>query len=1347
MSIPARPLTARQLLIWLGHQRASALPADNMVMVFTMEGELDPDRFHQAFASVVADCEALRTVMLDDGIEPQQRVCAPASMPIAHAFTDLSSAAFPQQDADALRDHCAAQTFDPTRCNYASLLLRLAPLRHTWVFVQHHLITDGRSVSILFDHVSRRYAGEAPTPIAAYSLYIDQEATYRQSKAAARDAKFWAPRRTRMVEVQGGYGPVPAPEGPLHCRVERDLGLARSVAIRNMCETRAFRSLSASLSATVLFKTVLFAHLRRVRGDVPLAVGAALHNRDSRKTKNVVGCMIEVAPFSVEVGLDESFATLHKKLLDETITVLRRARHAVPNPLNKPVYDVLYNFHTATFSQFAGLPTHTEFRTGLNSSTTSAETTGSTTAGGDTLVLQVHDFDQTGQLHLTFDFHAARFPAPLRERIPDHYIRLLDALLLDPSQKIGQIDLLSRAEHEELRNTFNPPRNPDVPKHVVSMFGGQVRLRPDATAVRFGTEALTYGQLAKRVFRLARVLNDMGVGPFVTVAVALERSVDLPTALLGILQAGGAYVPLDPGHPVSRNELVLDDADPAVLLTHTALGSSLSLPQGCQRLCIDSIDLEACEDLEARPFDTHAAGSNASHLAYIIFTSGSTGRPKGVCVRHLELANFIRSMASTPGMKQGEGLLAVTTISFDIAGLELLLPLCVGGFVEVASGSSTADPAALAALLSKGDLQVLQATPATFRMLIEGGWPGTPGLRVLCGGEAFPPTLAQPLLDRCDQVWNMYGPTETTVWSSIQRIEPGQPYITIGRPIDNTELYVVDETMNLQPCGVAGELVIGGLGVTAGYHNRPEQTADRFVADPFRPGTIYRTGDMARMLPDGQTLCLGRLDQQVKIRGFRIELGEVEAALAAQPQIAEAVVRAQPNARGESRLVAYLVAHNSTHTLDQDAARLAVREQLPHYMVPSTMMQLPALPRTPNNKIDRKALPDIDLDLESQGRAGTGGAPQNDLEQTFAALYCRVLDLPQVGRDDNFFDLGGDSLSLVRLHRHLGQVYDRAPALASLFQYPTVRTLASVFEQGAPTEASALIALNGARKGAALFCICGIQLYAEVARALPNNPVYGIYVPEERAWLDAAASPDGAYNDLPRVEELATAYVKAIRRKQPQGPYSVAGVSFGGVLAYEIAQQLLAAGQEVAMVALLDTILPSSQRRVLPRWFVAHLQQIRNKGLRHLLNRPSVRLRLLGNSFVARLLRRFRKLSRRRETVGLPRSEADEQRDAAAFVAQLYIRAIRDYEARIRPYEGRTLLIRATDHPPPTGYERDSHSGWRKLLAGNVRCFDVPGDHLGILSGANAVRLSEHLAAALADVRPVAPDADEAQGR
>src|SRR5690606_2050826 len=501
------------------------------------------------------------------------------------------------------------------------------------------------------------------------------------------------------------------------------------------------------------------------------------------------------------------------------------------------------------------------------------------------------------------------------------------------------------------------------------------------------------------------------------VGLAVDRDADMLAALLGILKTGAGYVPLDPGFPAERLAYMADDAGLAALVTQRRHRDRIDLA-GRPVLVLDELE-QALAAQPATRIGRDVDGALPESVAYVIYTSGSTGKPKGVQVPHGAVSNFLVGMQAEPGIKGGDRLLAVTTLSFDIAVLELLLPLSVGAEVVVADRDTASDANALAACLRETGATMMQATPATWRLLLEAGWQGGAGFSALCGGEPMAPDLAQQLLARCEALWNLYGPTETTVWSTCTRILPGRdgtPDIHIGRPIANTHVWILDERGELCPRGVPGEICIGGEGVALGYLGRPELTAERFVADRYDPAArrgarVYRTGDRGRWRADGQLEHHGRLDVQVKVRGHRIELGEIEANLAAHPAVARVVVMAREDRPGDVRLVAYGVL-NAGHALDEAAMSAYLRDRLPDYMVPQHFVPLPAIPLLPNGKVDRKALP-----APQSGPRATdpGRAPHGETEQRVAGLMAEVLGVPEVGAEDDFFASGGHSLLAARL--------------------------------------------------------------------------------------------------------------------------------------------------------------------------------------------------------------------------------------------------------------------------------------------------------------------------------------------
>lgn len=868
---------------------------------------------------------------------------------------------------------------------------------------------------------------------------------------------------------------------------------------------------------------------------------------------------------------------------------------------------------------------------------------------------------------------------------------LLQGMVADRDESPSGLPRLITGERERLLVEWNDT-HAEYPRHrcVHQLFEEQVGRTPDATAVVFGNQELSYRELNNRANHLAHHLLKLGVGPDSLVGICVQRSPDMITGLLGIWKAGGAYVPLDPQYPLDRLSFMLEDSGLKVLITERPLRPKFPGYKG-QVVYVDS------EAICKEGTENCSEGAKPENLAYVIYTSGSTGKPKGVQICHQSLVNFLVSMRSSPGLAPEDTLLAVTTISFDIAALELYLPLIVGARVVLVSREIASDGYQLRETFERTAPSLMQATPATWRLLVEAGWQGGNNFKILCGGEALPRDLAVELLKRSSSVWNMYGPTETTVWSTTSRIVADDNPITIGRPIANTEVYLLDSHLEPVPMGIPGELYIGGAGVARGYLHRPELTAEKFIAHPFRDresgARLYRTGDLARFRTNGELECLGRIDNQVKVRGFRIELEEIESALGQYQGVKQSVVVAREDIPGDKRLVAYVVVHQG-QSLGVDALREFVKQRLPDYMLPSRFICLESLPLTPNGKVDRRALP-VPEQLELTPQNGHL-APRNSIESRLVKIWESVLNIRAVGVKDNFFELGGHSLLVAKLLRRIEHTFGRKLSMAAIFEAPTVEQLASVLGNSSALRwPSSLSPIQPAGSRPPFFCFgfgAGPVFRTLAGRLGSDQPLIGV----DPTLLEASQVP-APY----RMEDIAACLAKQMRELQPDGPYYLGGICGGGLVAYATATHLLAQAQQVALLALFEPHTSYQDHYVEHSngfrrgWLsqrvkvhIANLQLLEfEEAVAYIRDRTRAHSRVLSSTLIGLLRKTLRMHNGRRrnmqDILGGP--------------------ACRTY--RPEPFAGQVALFQATHRDPGGDWERQYWMG----LAPKLGIHEVPG--------------------------------------
>jgi amino acid adenylation domain-containing protein len=1037
-------LSFAQRRLWFMEQMDPGSVRYNIGGGVRLTGSIDTEILRLALEGVFARHEAFRTQILTEDGAARVDILECSRIPIE--ISDLSST--PQGERAAVaKAACAALVSTPLDLAAGIVarvrIITFAPDDHLLALSMHHIVSDGWSIAIVFRDICTAYdvrmTGAAPNLTPPRVRYVDF-AAWEQDRAAAHgfdeSSAYW--RRALA-------GAPPLLDLPSD-RPRPPNGSVRGARARIYIDEALVDRLEATARAhgATLFMALVGAWqtlLSRLSGQDDVVIGTTVANRDNVALEEVVGFLVNNVPVRGDLSGAPSFADL---LTRTKLAVFGAFEHAdLPfEALVEAVNPERTAAHAPIFQTLLTLLNYPMDSVGPGGSAMDPLELDVQAARFD-LVLDLGRMPagpNAGKMAAVYEYAADLFDEATILRWHAAFVRLLEAACAAPERSLSEVPLMPATEAEAFYRRLNDTAlDHDRVRPTHALLQAAAQRHAEAVAIVAHDGQLTYAEFESRTNQLANLLVERGVKPGSRVAVCLERGLDLPVALAAAWKAGAAYVPLDPAHPSQRLGYVLEDADVACVVTTSAFSSifeGVSAP-------LVQLDVDG-NAIAGAPTASPGLEVAPDELAYVIYTSGSTGKPKGVEIEHRNLVAFLEAMKREPGLRAGETLLAVTTPSFDIAGLELWLPLSVGGKVLIASRQDTLDGKRLAGLLEEHGVAMLQATPATWRLMLESGWQGKADLTALCGGEAMPLDLARSLAPRVSALWNMYGPTETTIWSTTYRVTGDEGVIPIGGPIANTRIYVLDPSGAPSPIGAPGELVITGEGVTRGYRNRPELNAEKFVdvAPLGAPERAFRTGDLARWRSDGQLDFLGRGDGQVKIRGFRIELGEIEARLAGLPAVGSAVVAAREDTPGEKRLVAYVVMAPGA-TFDESQTRAALREILPDYMAPSAYMQLDRLPLSPNGKVDRKALP---VPSASVGVAtDLSDALMTPTQRNVAALWREVLRIDRVGLHQNFFDLGGHSLLLVKLQVALKASFGQEISIVELFQRTTVAAQAERF--------------------------------------------------------------------------------------------------------------------------------------------------------------------------------------------------------------------------------------------------------------------------------------------------------------
>ena len=1035
---PLSPLQQGMLFHYL---REPAAGVDIEQIVCSLPEEIQPNLLKQAWTRVVQRHAVLRTAFhWQDDAELEQVVHAQVEFP----WQELDWRAVPDADQEErLNEFLTTDRhlgFDMSRAPLLRvLLIRMGEQHYRMVWIFHHALIDGRCFPILLNEVFGFYKAlctggqldlAEPKP---YREYVEWLSHHDHAKAE----KYW------RNQLQGFTTPTPlaidelitAEDNPTGCQGDDQLFVEEgaTAALGALAEKNGI-----TLNTLIQGAWALLLSRHSGEDEVMFGVVRACRKSSVPAAEDIIGLFINTLPLRVRISQDA--------LLTDWLKELRAQWMSMRDFEHTPLVQVQkWSDIPAGMRMFESVLMFENYQLEARLRQ----------QGGDWANRSVRLHEQTGypitltvysgkQLCLQIEFDRRRFPSPTITRMLRHLKTLLEGMLAHPTQRLRDLPVLTTEEQRQLLVDWNDTRR-DYPEGVLlhELFEAQVERTPNAIAVTFENQHFTYAELDDRANQLAHYLQKMGVGPDSLVGVCMERSLELVLALYGVLKAGAAYVPIDPAYPANRVEFMLRDANVPILLTQERLLSTLPAQHG-KVLCLDR-DWDQVAQEDARKL---AISLGPNNLAYMIYTSGSTGQPKGAMNTHRGICNRLLWMQEQYRLTDCDKVLQKTPFSFDVSVWEFFWPLLFGARLVVAKPEGHRDPTYLTQLIQKERITVVHFVPSMLRLFLEE--PRVSECKslwhVICSGEALPIGLQQRFFELLPaQLHNLYGPTEAAVdvthWTC--RRDDTRPVVPIGRPVANTQVYVLDRYLRPVPIGVPGELFLGGVQVGRGYHNRPELTAERFVPDPFSqtPGArLYKTGDLCRWLPDGILEYLARLDFQIKIRGLRVELGEIEASIADSELVKSCAVVARDNGSGDKRIVAYIVWHAGVAPAPE-MLRHELRRKLPDYMVPAHFVSLESLPLSPNGKLDQRALPSP-IQNEMQENSKTYLAPHNDTEQRIAEIWQAILGTPKVGRTDNFFDLGGDSIRLIRVRNQLQHTFARELAIVDMFRYTTVATLA-----------------------------------------------------------------------------------------------------------------------------------------------------------------------------------------------------------------------------------------------------------------------------------------------------------------
>ncbi|PKG01356.1 MULTISPECIES: non-ribosomal peptide synthetase [unclassified Alcanivorax] len=1157
--VKSLPLASAQRGLWFGEQIGPKDAVYNIAEYCEILGEIKVDIFIAALKQITQEAETTRVEIHDTADGPRQIILDryKGEFPVI----DLSGATDPRSEAEKwMMDELHRPVDHACDPLWFCALFKISEQCYFWYQRSHHLVLDGFSAGIISRRCAEIYNALlehrdiGPSPFLPLRIQHEQEQRYRESARYERDRNYW------INQLSG----LPDPVSLTRHNAVRAGGMRRSTAQLSIDTSNTLRNLGKDTKASLpqILIGLFSAYIYRMTGADDLVFGMPVSARPNRDMRSIPSMMANAVSIRLAMNAELNLSTL-------TAQVSKAVRQALRHQMFR--YEDLRRelglLGQGQQISWVGVniePFDYDLRFGGHQCLAHNISNGTV----EDLTVFIYDRGAHAGLRIDLDANPALYSQHDLDTHRDRFVRLISSVVNDPSAPIGNISLLSEFERKCILDDWNKTEKPLPDTNLLALFDSQAIKTPDSIALTSGDKKLTYQQLQSEVVRLSHALIQRGIGSGDIVAVALPRDESMPIALLAIMRTGAAYLPLDPTAPAERLALVLGEGKPTLILSASSISRAL-FKDDVAVLNLDTVDTGLAET-SINPAPIHGNTS-----AYVIYTSGSTGRPKGVEISHRALLNFLLAMQDELQVHANDKLLALTTVAFDIAALELYLPLISGAEVVIASREIAKDPEKLAALIADEKINLMQATPSHWQALLADYADQISNVRPLVGGEALPAQLAHKMRKLGHPIINLYGPTETTIWSTIMKLDGDDlDAPPIGRPIQNTTVYVLDQEMQPVPLGAIGELYIGGVGLAKGYLHRPELTAERFIENPFGAGRLYKTGDLVRWRADGVLDYLGRNDFQIKIRGFRIEAEDVESNIQRCEGVKQAVVTLRENPDGEKRLVAHFVPcrldTGESAIVDTAVLRKRLAQSLPDYMIPSVFMCVDTLPTNVNGKLDRNALP------EPTWQASLGYvAPRTTLETQLAALWCEIFGRERIGIHDSFFDLGGDSLTAARMVSRLRELLTQDIPLAAIFEASTIAELAAQLEHHQSVDPlDMMLPLKSSGTASPLFCIhpvIGLSWsYSGLTRYLDKEQqLYGV---QARGLATEPQQHGAAGLGLPTsITEMAGEYIEQLRRVQPAGPYKLLGWSLGGLVAHEIARLLEAEGEEIGYLAVLDS--------------------------------------------------------------------------------------------------------------------------------------------------------------------------------